>query len=413
MVTSDVAGTYQITGDDTQTALTYGSSYTSTGHFLIANGSITISISDETTGNNCPLDPIVISPPPTCSNCTATALAQSNQNFDCTTSNVQLTGTASTEGIFNWTSPNGNQILNDPNPLVEEVGLYQLEVVFPNGCTAQDEVEVFDFPVPPIASAGMDQIIACDNAMVDLGGDNTTIGNNMLYVWEDELGQTIGDAPSIQVSTAGLYTFTVIDQNTNCLSTDEVLVADLPLAYFELTDDTLMITGTEDSYLFDLLNNDQFSAEVDHTILLNNPEQIGGITLLETGALLITSIGQLSTDFQLSYTVCPRECPEECQEANIQMIIATEQLFIPNAFSPNGDDKNERWIIPGLEEYENNQMIVINRWGAIVFRAAPYFNDWDGTGQSGRPLPEGTYYFLLHKDLLEEEPIKGAVTIIR
>ncbi len=223
----------------------------------------------------------------------------------------------------------------------------------------------------------------------------------------------IGTAPFLTVTESGLYTFTVIDNTTNCQSTDEVLVSSSLPVNFELTNDTLIVVTTEALHLFNLLENDQLPSIEDYNISLNNPQQIEAISLIEPGELLIESVDGLAAAFELSYTVCPSDCPEECKEANIQIVIEEEKLFIPNAFSPNGDNKNETWIIPGLEDFENNKMTVINRWGSIVFQAAPYLNNWDGTGYNGKPLPEGTYYFLLDKDLLEEDPIKGAVTIIR
>jgi gliding motility-associated-like protein len=49
--------------------------------------------------------------------------------------------------------------------------------------------------------------------------------------------------------------------------------------------------------------------------------------------------------------------------------------------------------------------------GNLVYSAEGYKNDWDGT-YNGKPLPEGTYYYLI--DLgTGKDPIKGHLTIIR
>ncbi len=71
-------------------------------------------------------------------------------------------------------------------------------------------------------------------------------------------------------------------------------------------------------------------------------------------------------------------------------------LKIPEGFTPNGDGKNDAWLIDGLENFPSNELLIINRWGETVFSAKPYLNDWDGraTGQNDR-LPAGTYYFWL------------------
>lgn len=65
-------------------------------------------------------------------------------------------------------------------------------------------------------------------------------------------------------------------------------------------------------------------------------------------------------------------------------------LFIVNAMSPNGDGKNEYFIIKGLEKYGKAALYVFNRWGSMVYQSKEYHNDWNGTG-----LSEGTYFYKL------------------
>lgn len=74
-------------------------------------------------------------------------------------------------------------------------------------------------------------------------------------------------------------------------------------------------------------------------------------------------------------------------------------ITIPDAFSPNGDGTNDDFVIPNIEYYPENNFKVFNRWGDLVFEAAPYTNDWDGHSQkgfsTGEGLPESTYYYIL------------------
>ena len=78
-------------------------------------------------------------------------------------------------------------------------------------------------------------------------------------------------------------------------------------------------------------------------------------------------------------------------------------LFIPNAFSPDGDGINDRWTIRGglNENYPNNKLVIFNRWGIKVFESTGYNNDWDGNyngnlnGGSNTNLPVGTYFYVL------------------
>lgn len=84
-------------------------------------------------------------------------------------------------------------------------------------------------------------------------------------------------------------------------------------------------------------------------------------------------------------------------------------LSFPNVITPNGDGKNERFIIGGLEKYPGASMYIFNRWGGQVYQSKDYHNDWDGSN-----LNEGTYYYIL--EVRKESGIKkykGWVTILR
>jgi gliding motility-associated-like protein len=83
-------------------------------------------------------------------------------------------------------------------------------------------------------------------------------------------------------------------------------------------------------------------------------------------------------------------------------------LQFSNVISPNGDGKNDYFIIDGLENYPGSQFVVMDRNGKVVFETMNYQNNW-----SGDNLPEGTYfYFLKLKDGNGTEKA-GSVTIMR
>ena len=73
-------------------------------------------------------------------------------------------------------------------------------------------------------------------------------------------------------------------------------------------------------------------------------------------------------------------------------------LFIPEGFSPDGDGKNDTFVIQGAEVFTVNLM-VYNRWGNVVYESKTYKNDWDGLANHGLvvgdKLPDGTYYYVV------------------
>ncbi len=72
---------------------------------------------------------------------------------------------------------------------------------------------------------------------------------------------------------------------------------------------------------------------------------------------------------------------------------------VPDAFTPNGNNYNDTWVIPGLEGYNTKEMAVYSRYGTLVHYSGQYNNDWDGTLlNTGTPVPDGTYYYILNLD---------------
>jgi len=73
-------------------------------------------------------------------------------------------------------------------------------------------------------------------------------------------------------------------------------------------------------------------------------------------------------------------------------------LVFHNVITPNGDGLNDKWIIDCIDNFPDNKVIIFNRWGEEINRFEHYDNVsqvWKGTRTDGRPLPDGTYYYLL------------------
>jgi len=86
---------------------------------------------------------------------------------------------------------------------------------------------------------------------------------------------------------------------------------------------------------------------------------------------------------------------------------------IPNAFSPDGDGINDFWNIARIAFYTNAEVIILNRWGEMVWKSGNgYTEPWDGRASNGKELPMDSYHYAidLHNG---EKPIVGHVTIIR
>ncbi|MEO6149408.1 MAG: Ig-like domain-containing protein, partial [Mucilaginibacter sp.] len=98
--------------------------------------------------------------------------------------------------------------------------------------------------------------------------------------------------------------------------------------------------------------------------------------------------------------------------ATVSITISPNATFkIPSLFTPNGDGINDVFEIRGLEDFAQNELTIVNRWGNEVYRKKGYENTWSGTG-----LNEGTYYYILRvmeTDGTNWTVYKGYVTLIR
>ena len=87
-------------------------------------------------------------------------------------------------------------------------------------------------------------------------------------------------------------------------------------------------------------------------------------------------------------------------------------IFVPSAFSPNNDDKNNTFRILG-SYITLQKFVVYNRWGQQVFSTTDLRKGWDGKFQ-GKDCEIGTYYYYIEYDAYGiKKTLKGDVNLIR
>jgi trimeric autotransporter adhesin len=105
-----------------------------------------------------------------------------------------------------------------------------------------------------------------------------------------------------------------------------------------------------------------------------------------------------------------------CQEAISQPVTAktlTGQLYIPNAFSPNGDGLNDLFLVYGYT-IRSLRLVLFNQWGEKIFESNNQATGWNGT-YKGKPQPSGVYMYvcqLVYRDGTTEIK-KGSVNLVR
>ncbi len=104
-----------------------------------------------------------------------------------------------------------------------------------------------------------------------------------------------------------------------------------------------------------------------------------------------------------------------CFATDSVTIYVGDVLIIYTAFSPNGDNINDRWHIINSEKFPNMEVNIYDRSGQRVFSAVNYSQEeqwWDGTFK-GKDLPTSSYYYVIRLNDGESKEYKGYVNIIR
>jgi gliding motility-associated-like protein len=114
-----------------------------------------------------------------------------------------------------------------------------------------------------------------------------------------------------------------------------------------------------------------------------------------------------------TYYLLAQDATTFCSGTDSVIIKVIPVVYIPNAFTPNGDAVNPSWRIPAMAEFPNGIVTVYNRYGEKVYESKNNAtNPWDGTFK-GKALPMGTYTYVVQLNNVLKEIFTGTVILIR
>ncbi len=209
-----------------------------------------------------------------------------------------------------------------------------------------------------------------------------------------------GNLARIAGENVGSY---AINQNTLALSANYALT--YIGAGLVINKATLTITADNQSRSFGIANL-PFTAS--YTGFVNGETQSNltappALTTTATmytapGNYAITAGGALSPNYSINYV-------------NGILTINPVTITITNILSPNGDGKNDTWIITGIQQYPGNKVTIFDKGGRVLYSEIGYNNEWDGS-VNGRPLAQDTYFYII--ELGQGMPVmKGFISIVR
>jgi gliding motility-associated-like protein len=307
---------------------------------------------------------------------------------------------ANTDGLkFNWTPTativNPNALITFAVPTTNPT-TYQISSTI-GGCTSTDDFTVTLAPYPG-ANAGPDAII-CYDASAQLNG--SMVGT--AFTWTPTV--TLNDPgvlnPLASPKTTTDYILRVIG-NTGCPKPkfDTVTVTVLPKIIPFAGRDTAVVVGQP--LQFNATGGTTYSwspsfglSRVD----INNP--IGMYTANPDSIRYKVVVGNINGCFDSAYVT-------------VKIFNTKPQIFVPTAFTPNRDGKNDTFkpLAVGITKFDYFQ--VYNRWGQLVFSTTINEYGWDGK-IGGKDQPSGTFVWMVKGTDFTGKVVfaKGTVTLIR
>ena len=276
------------------------------------------------------------------------------------------------------------------------------------GCTDDETITVSVYPNPVVDFSASDTV-GCQPLCVDFTNNSTiSSGNISDYFW------TLGDGTTSTSTTLshcyndpGLYTVELTaTSNNNCVTKltkqGYITVNPVPVANFNYTPETASILdptiqfeeqssgATEWHWYFgdgDSINN-----------LITTTEHVYPTTQHGTYTARLLVVNQFGCTDEITHDV---------------VITPVVTLYIPNAFTPNSNRRNDIFYAygEGLVEFE---MAIFNRWGEYVFRSQDINVGWDGTF-NGVEVPNDVYVYVVNYVGIDDSngTKRGMVTVVK
>jgi gliding motility-associated-like protein len=385
----------------------------------------------------------------------------------CDSANLLLNA-ASQNGTYAWWL-NGSPLSFTGDQLLTQYpgGVYVAVVTVPGCGVYKDTASItYSMPVGPPFDMGPDTLL-CPKQVFSL---NATLTGATSYTWGEGLGGggPISTAPVLPITRPGLY-WVFVTYNGQCEVTDTVDVTyrgDKPLDFHDtaicqgstLTLNADFGTGTYNWSAIPPQRDDQnqtgqstyfvyrpgkyaVTATVGQcvytdtlTVAFDDSLRVSMIkdtTLcsgeefwLQVKGNAETYAWQDSVTFTPAYhpvqsgiytVVAQNGCGKDTLTATVDFTACSCQLQLPNAFTPDGDGRNDAFRPLHACEMSEYQMNIYDRYGDLVFRSLNPDLGWDGTFR-GAKVPTGAFVWMVHYfNTATKQPVfrKGTVMVIR
>lgn len=283
-----------------------------------------------------------------------------------------------------------------PTVWINAPGTYTVTVQTPQGCTVTSApITVEGLPAPAVSISPQSPQGIC------FGDSLRLVASSALsYQWFQDGLPIIGATDSVlYVTTAGTYFVQAVQRCGVAESEPFVLIVyPLPRAYFIAQPPDSVEVGQPITFIDSSQGGQVWQWLIDGTPYPPAP----------------TLTHSFPKDTLYTVSVIVRS-PEGCLDTFTRVIYVRpfSGIFIPTAFSPNGDGINDFFMIvsPPLRW---SRLRIYSRWGLLIreITGAP---QWDGTDAAGNQVPEDAYTFIFEAQLYSGQSLQrvGTVTVLR
>jgi gliding motility-associated-like protein len=306
---------------------------------------------------------------------------------------------------YTWSYGTNYEDIIEENPFNTasklKAGSYKADLVDGNGCKADTIIDVGSYPKPTVSFTTTPEM--CHNPARSDGTISLTVNSlipaSVKYQWVG-LKDTTPDLTDIKAGT-----YHVVIKDEYCKIDTIITVGHIPgpVADFEANS-----YNVANNTIFTLSDNSTYTVR----IWSWSWDMDDGNT--QTGKIVYYTYPKTG-DYRVLLEVIDEN---GCVDTISKIIHIYEELnvFIPNMFTPNGDETNEKFG-PKMSEYskEGYQMSIFDRWGQRIFHTTNTEETWDGTVNGKEVAPNTVYaYRIIVRDFTGQEyEFVGSVTVLK
>lgn len=285
-----------------------------------------------------------------------------------------------------------------------ETGIYQQLFTASNGCDSLVTLDLVVFPDPPIIADFETRPTSCEGAddgsvfLASISGTRPPF----IFIIND----SIIPAPNTLIHVpAGTYTAR-IENEYGCFDEEVVIVEDGPPLDIKTNEDTTIVLG--------------------HSVLLATQSNLPvssatwtPVTGVGCPVCLSTYVTPLNDQTYVIEAMTEDGCTDT--DSITIRVDRTPVLYVPNVFSPNGDQVNDYFSVTTdpLNIASIDEVLIFDRWGGIIAHSASLMSDesvilWDGETPHGQALT-GIYVYLITFTMADGSTrnVHGDITLLR